>query len=219
MREVVGMAKKSIVFCDRSRCTGCRTCEMVCSGSKEGVFDPRGARIHVLQLDGGESKSYACVLCEGDPACILSCPRHALSRDPQTMVIRVNQDQCDVCGRCIEACPYGAITPGLDEKRIVVCDLCEGQDPPRCVSFCPSGALSFASLIPIPKRVAKRQINISLGCNNCGTCVPTCSSQILKVEDGWLIPADPSKCQVCEHCATNCPLQAIKINRRSKILF
>jgi Fe-S-cluster-containing hydrogenase component 2 len=192
---------------------------MVCSGVKEGAFDSQAARIHVLECGDGYSKAYACVLCDGDPACVLSCPRHALSRDPEKMTIRVNQDACDLCGRCLEACPYGAVSLGPGETRVVVCDLCEGLETPQCVAFCPSGALRFGSLIPIPKRVASRQINISLGCNNCGACVPTCSSQILQIRDGWLVPADPSKCQVCEHCATNCPLQAIKINRRSKVLF
>ena len=213
------MAKKAVVYCDRNQCTGCRLCEMACSGVKEGVFDVRAARIHVLEFDGGDSKSYACVLCEGDPACVLSCPRHALSRGEASMTIRVNQDRCDLCGRCLEACPYGAISVGLGEDRLVVCDLCNDAESPLCVSFCPSGALRFGPLAPIHKRIATRQINISLGCNNCGECVPTCSSQILQVQDGWLIPVDPSKCQVCEHCATNCPLQAIKINRRSKIPF
>ena len=215
------MVRKKILISDRNRCIGCRICEMVCSGTKEGVFDPRVSRIHVLEADAGNSKAYICVQCEGDPACLLSCPRHALTRDPETMAIKVNQDKCDACGRCLEACPYGAISMVMvmDEDRVVICDLCPDWEEPRCVTFCPSGALSYSSIIPISKKVAKKQINISLSCNNCGVCVPTCSSQILKVKDGWLAPEDPSRCQTCEHCATNCPLQAIKINRRSKILF
>jgi carbon-monoxide dehydrogenase iron sulfur subunit len=211
--------RKKIIISDRNRCTGCRICEIVCSGTKEGIFDPRASRIHVLKTDGGRSKSYTCVQCEGDPACLLSCPRHALTKDPETMAIKVDQDKCDACGKCLEACPYGAISMLMDEDRVVVCDLCPDWDEPPCVTFCPSGALSYSSITPIPKKVAKKQINISLSCNNCGACVLTCSSQILKVKDGWLAPEDPSKCQTCEHCATNCPIQAIKINRRSKILF
>ena len=38
-------------------------------------------------------------------------------------------------------------------------------------------------------------------------------------QETWLAPEDPTRCQVCEHCATNCPIKAIKINRRSKIVF
>lgn len=213
------MARKKVITSDRNRCVGCGICEMVCSGTKEGVFDRRLSRIRVMEAGLGRSKSYSCVLCEGDPECILSCPRHALTRDPETMVIKVDGDKCDTCGRCLEACEYGAISMVMDEDRVVICDLCQDFEEPRCVTFCPAGALTYSSINPIPKKVAKKQINISLGCNNCGLCVPTCSSQILKVEDGWLAPTDPSRCQVCEHCATNCPFQAIKINRRSKIPF
>lgn len=213
------MIKKKIITCDRNRCTGCHFCEMVCSGTKEGLFDPRMSRIRVLETDDGKSKSFTCVLCEGDPACILSCPRQALTRDPETMAIVVQNDKCDACGKCLEACGYGAFSMGSGGDKVLVCDLCHDREEPPCVRFCPSGALSLSSIMPIPKKVAKNQINISMGCNNCGECVPTCSSEILKIKDGWLVPTDPSRCQVCEHCATNCPIRAIKINRRSKIPF
>lgn len=213
------MARKKVITCDRNRCVGCHICEMVCSGTKEGIFDPRVSRIRVQETDGGKSKSFTCVLCEGDPNCILSCPRQALTRDPETMTIVIHDDKCDACGRCLEACQYGAFSMGLQEEKVHVCDLCPEWEEPRCVTFCPSGALSFSSIMPIPKKLAKNQINISLGCNNCGDCVPTCSSQILKIQNGWLTPIDPTRCQVCEHCATNCPIRAIKINRRSKTPF
>jgi carbon-monoxide dehydrogenase iron sulfur subunit len=213
------MARKQVVICDQNLCIGCHICEMICSCVKEGVFDKQMSRIRVLETDGGGSKSYTCVLCEGDPACILSCPNHALAREPESMAIKVDEEKCDACGKCLEACPYGAIALSTSGDKAVVCDLCADWEEPRCVAFCPSGALSYSSIIPIPKSVAKKQINISLGCNNCGICVSTCSSQILKVKDGWLAPEDPTRCQVCEHCATNCPIKAIKINRRSKIVF
>jgi carbon-monoxide dehydrogenase iron sulfur subunit len=215
------VVKKKNLISDRSQCIGCRICEMVCSGTKEGVFDPRASRIRVLETEGGTSKAYACVQCEGEPPCILSCPFHALTRDPEARVIKVNDDKCDACGKCVEACPYGAISMamGMDREKVIVCDLCPDWEEPRCVTFCPSGALRYSDTLPIPKKIAKRQINISLSCNNCGICVSTCSSKILQVRDGWLAPEDPSKCQVCEHCATNCPIGAIRINRRSNILF
>jgi carbon-monoxide dehydrogenase iron sulfur subunit len=214
------VSQKLMLQCDRSLCTGCHICEMVCSAVKEGVFDPRVSRIRVQDTaDGGMAKSYTCVNCEGDPPCILACPRRGLSRDPETKAIRIPKEECNQCGRCVEACPYGAIVLVSGDKPPVVCDLCPDLDEPPCVTFCPTGALKYGNVLPIPRTMAKRQINISLGCNNCGHCVSTCSSQILQVVDGWLIPTEPSKCQVCEHCATNCPIGAIRINRRSKILF
>jgi carbon-monoxide dehydrogenase iron sulfur subunit len=213
------LPQKMMLICDRSLCTGCHICEMVCSAIKTGTFDPRASRIRVVETGGGAAKGYACVNCEGDPPCMLACPRHGLTRDLETMAIRINEEACDACGRCVEACPYGAIVLTSDDAPPAVCDLCPDREQPACVTFCPTGALSYRNVLPVPKKIARRQINISLGCNNCGSCVSTCSSQILQVIDGWLIPTEPVKCQVCEHCATNCPLGAIRINRRSKILF
>ncbi|MBI4773801.1 MAG: 4Fe-4S binding protein [Deltaproteobacteria bacterium] len=213
------MPEKTMLQCDRNLCNGCRLCEMACSAVKAGVFDPRVSRIKVLEAGKGMAKAYTCVSCEGDPACVMACPQRGLSRDPATRAIQVPKEQCNQCGRCVEACPYGAIVLISEEEPAVVCDLCPDRDEPACVTFCPTGALKVTTALPIPRKVAKRQINISLGCNNCGQCVTTCSSQILKVIDGWLVPTEPAKCQVCEHCATNCPLQAIRINRRSKVLF
>jgi carbon-monoxide dehydrogenase iron sulfur subunit len=213
------MPEKKMLICDRNLCTDCCLCEMACSAAKAGVFDPRFSRIRVFENQDGLTKAYTCVNCEGDPACVLACPRHGLTRDPETLAIRINKEECNQCGRCVEACPYGAIILVSDTEPVAVCDLCPDRDEPVCVAFCPTGALSYGNILPIPRKIAKRQINISLGCNNCGTCVSTCSSEILKVIDGWLRPTDPSKCQVCEHCATNCPIGAIRINRRSKILF
>jgi len=213
------MPQKKMLQCDRNLCTDCRICEMVCSAVKAGVCDPRFSRIRVLEAEGGMAKAYSCVSCEGDPPCIMACPLHGLTRNSETKVIQVPEEDCDQCGRCVEACPYGAITLISEGEPAVVCDLCPDRDEPVCVTFCPTRALKYGNVLPIPRKIAKRQINISLGCNNCGKCVSTCSSQILQVIDGWLIPTEPTKCQVCEHCATNCPIGAIRINRRSKILF
>ncbi|MBW1836432.1 MAG: 4Fe-4S binding protein [Deltaproteobacteria bacterium] len=213
------MPQKMMLQCDRALCTECHLCEMVCSAVKAGVFDPRISRIQVVAAEEAMAKAFACVNCEGDPPCIKACPRHGLSRDPDTKVILIQEEECDRCGSCVEACPYGAIILISNEEPAVVCDLCRDRDEPACVTHCPTGALKYGNVLPIPRKIAKRQINISLSCNNCGDCVSTCSSLILKVIDGWLIPTEPVKCQVCEHCATNCPIGAIRINRRSKILF
>lgn len=212
------MAQKKMLICDRDLCTGCRLCQMACSAIKNGVCTPALSRIKVAEVDG-LVKAYTCVSCEGEPKCVMACPRHGLVRDPQTMAITVNADECDGCGNCVQACPYGAIVLVSKDEPAAVCDLCPDRDEPACVAFCPNGALKYGNILPIPRKKAKRQINISLGCNSCGECVATCSSEILQLIDGWLVPIDPSKCQVCEHCATTCPIGAIRINRRSKILY
>jgi Fe-S-cluster-containing hydrogenase component 2 len=51
--------------------------------------------------------------------------------------VLVDNEKCTGCGKCIEACP-GKI-PHLHprEKRIVICDLCNGN--PRCAKVCQEG--------------------------------------------------------------------------------
>ena len=172
------MLRKTILKCDRNLCTDCHICEMVCSAVKAGLFDPRISRIKVVETDTGMAKAFACVNCEEDPPCIKACPRHGLTRHPETQVIQVPHEVCDRCGRCVDACPYGAIVLVSEDEPAVVCDLCPERDEPACVTFCPTGALKYDNVLPIPRKIAKRQINISLGCNNCGKCVSSCSSQI-----------------------------------------
>jgi heterodisulfide reductase subunit A-like polyferredoxin len=88
-----------------------------------------------------------------------------------------------------------------------------------------AGVLDMAALGDFAARLP-RVVNVAA---NLYTCSEAGQQEIVSVIrenslnraviEGWLIPTEPVKCQVCEHCATNCPLGAIRINRRSKILF
>jgi carbon-monoxide dehydrogenase iron sulfur subunit len=62
--------------------------------------------------------------------------------DEAANVIRIEKIRCTGCGWCIEACDFGAITPDHTAKTVAICDLCEGRSMPKCVEFCPKGALT-----------------------------------------------------------------------------
>jgi anaerobic selenocysteine-containing dehydrogenase/Fe-S-cluster-containing dehydrogenase component len=146
---------------DIARCTGCKSCEVACKqehGLGSGVY-----RNRVLWLTGeAEAEAEAaptpvptldflnvtCQHCER-PACLRACPvsPKALSKDPVTGVVTVNEDRCTGCGECVVACPYGAIGYDPIDHHAVKCDLCadrraEGLGP-ACASVCPGKAIQF----------------------------------------------------------------------------
>ncbi len=131
------------IIANPKKCTGCEVCELVCSASKDKVFNPGMSRIRVVRIEPTIVTALACRLCKDAP-CVAACPRDALEQSEENGVIMVDEEKCDGCGWCIEACEFGAITLHPERKVVVVCDLCEG-DPP-CVRFCVRGALDLAAL-------------------------------------------------------------------------
>ena len=72
----------------------------------------------------------------------------ALSKDPLTGLVTVNEDRCVGCGECVTACPYGAMGYDAIGHHAVKCDLCVSRrerEPgtTACASVCPTKAISF----------------------------------------------------------------------------
>ncbi len=133
---------KKFVAADPDKCVGCAFCEYVCSYEKEKTFNPLKSRIRVVRLDSVVNLSVTCRLCEDAP-CVTACPRDALTRSEETGLIMVDEDKCNGCGWCIEACDFGAIMLHPDRKVVFVCDLCEGK--PKCIEWCPEEALDLVT--------------------------------------------------------------------------
>jgi Fe-S-cluster-containing dehydrogenase component len=110
--------------------------------AKEETFNPMKSRIRVVRLNPLINLSLACRLCE-DPPCVAACPRDALTQSEETGIIQVDEDRCNGCGWCIEACDYGAVTLHPENKIVFICDLCDGD--PECVKWCPEEALDFVT--------------------------------------------------------------------------
>lgn len=136
---------------DPNRCTGCAACSLACS-TENGLawgrswrqivpFNPeRRPDIPAFHL------SLACNHCAQAP-CIAHCPTGAMTRDPRTGAVVVDEARCIGCRYCAWVCPYDA--PRFDEERGVMtkCTLCnhrllEGVGP-ACVEACPTVALGY----------------------------------------------------------------------------
>lgn len=151
---------EKVLVVDHVKCTGCRLCEMVCSVKHTGANNPSRSRIHVVKwpLEGFELPML-CQQCEAAP-CIAICPKDALSQDLILGRVALNYDLCIGCKLCVIACPFGGL--GLDTvtRRVIKCDLCDGD--PTCVRFCEPGALQFipaSSFSLMKKRDAGRKLS------------------------------------------------------------
>ena len=133
------MAKVLVV--DYEKCTGCRLCEQVCSVKHEGVVNPARSRIKVVKWEGeGLYIPMVCQHCESAP-CIAACPINARSRDESQSKTTTDYDQCIGCKTCVVVCPFGAVGFDPVAKKVISCDLCDGD--PVCVKFCETKALQF----------------------------------------------------------------------------
>jgi Fe-S-cluster-containing dehydrogenase component len=103
------------------------------------MFIPSLSRIHVNHFPlEGYSVPSICFQCP-HPDCLEACPQEAIHRD-DSGVVRVDNDKCDICGDCVQACPYGMLTQ-LAGRVPFKCDTCDGD--PACVRECEPGALVF----------------------------------------------------------------------------
>ena len=136
----------TFVACDPEKCVGCRICEYVCSMEKDNAFNPLRSRIRVIRIYPDINLAITCRRCQDAP-CVAACPRDALTQSKETGMIIVDEEECNGCGWCIEACDFGAVTLDPEQKVVKICNLCSDREDeqPQCIEWCPEEALSLAS--------------------------------------------------------------------------
>ncbi len=130
-----------VLMLDYAKCTGCRTCELVCSVKHEGAANPSKSRIKIVKWEWeGLYVPMSCQQCVDAP-CMEVCPVKAISRDESLSVVQVNQETCIGCRMCVAACPFGAMGFNVDSKKVYKCDFCDGD--PQCSRFCETKAVDY----------------------------------------------------------------------------
>ena len=93
----------------------------------------------------------SCQHCDNAP-CVAVCPHGALTQDPETGFVSVDQDQCVGCKYCASACPFdvprydggdGAFDQVVLQKCTGCLDRVSHGMAPACVSTCQPQALQF----------------------------------------------------------------------------
>jgi Fe-S-cluster-containing hydrogenase component 2 len=114
---------------------------MVCSVYHKGVSNPSRSCIKVMKWESeGMYIPMSCQQCEDAP-CLNACPVKAISHDEDMGRNTVDPEVCIGCRTCVSACPFGAMTFDVVDRKVIKCDLCDGQ--PQCVRFCDMKAVDF----------------------------------------------------------------------------
>ncbi|MHA2296967.1 MAG: 4Fe-4S dicluster domain-containing protein [Candidatus Hodarchaeales archaeon] len=145
--------ERELIVCNPDKCDGCGLCELICSYTKERVFNPSMSRISVVRADENLNVSMACRQCD-DPDCVKACKKNEalVQRDG---ILYCDTEKCDTCGWCIEACVYGSLLPVAVPKHVVACDLCREDrvdEKPPCVRYCPKEALNLVKVSEIEEQ-------------------------------------------------------------------
>ena len=138
---------------DMNQCTRCDDCVRACAATHDN--NPRFVRSGPMQ--DGFMIAGACMHCL-DPVCMIGCPTGAISRDPGTGSVIINDKTCIGCSTCANSCPYDNIrmvhirdprgnpivdtASGQPIEKATKCDLCSEQlGGPACQNACPHDAL------------------------------------------------------------------------------
>jgi Fe-S-cluster-containing dehydrogenase component len=139
---------KGAVLADKSLCSGCRTCEMVCSNVNSEGRNSAALAMVILDKDyiAGNYQPRTCFQCL-DPPCLRACPVDAIKVDEKTGTNArvIDPILCIGCKKCLEACAkhFAVPRPRFDPEYEICnkCHLCFGD--PNCVKYCPTGALRY----------------------------------------------------------------------------
>ncbi len=143
-----------VLMLDFQKCTGCRTCELVCSVKHEGAANPSKSRIKIVKWEWeGRYVPMSCQQCIEAP-CMQVCPVRAITRDENLNRVQVDQDICIGCRMCVATCPFGAMGFNVDTRKVFKCDFCDGD--PQCARFCETKAAQYveASAVSDTKQLA-----------------------------------------------------------------
>jgi len=153
------MTKRYGLVIDLDRCTGCQTCAVACK-MEHGLEHISGIRVETIGGPGRDTPAgkypnftmyylpIPCMHCS-EPPCLPACPVEAITRR-QDGIVLIDEEICDGCQQCLEACPYDVPVYDAQKNKVWKCTLCshrvdQGLEP-FCVSCCEMEAMFFGDI-------------------------------------------------------------------------
>jgi benzoyl-CoA reductase subunit BamC len=134
----MGEKKKKIIKTikvDLDKCNGCRACELICSAfhaePKYSSNNPGRSRIRVIH---DPLRDIYVPVFAGEYA-----PAECMGRDKYV----IDGKEYDECSFCRASCPSRDIFKEPDSGLPLKCDMCEGEEKPKCVEWCLNEALIY----------------------------------------------------------------------------
>ena len=120
----------------------CWACEEACAKARDGGNILEAGRIKSVHLpELSFNGAQTCIQC-GEPDCQAVCPTGAITKDPKTGTVRIQEAKCVGCALCTLACQYAGVYYDQAKKRAFKCDRCDGD--PQWVPACPYDVLSYS---------------------------------------------------------------------------
>ena len=154
-----------------NRCTGCKTCELYCATERgsnaktllQAVRETPLPQARV-RVEGSNAVpvTLQCRHCVQAP-CLYACLTGALTRDPESGMVVVQESLCIGCWTCTLFCPYGVIYTWPERKIALKCDRCLYMEVPVCVDVCPTRALELIDLDQYDSFIRAKRMETATG--------------------------------------------------------
>ena len=161
--------KRHALIIEEFACWGCRACETACKQEHNPIHSTHPVQYLTVWADGPRMMNgrfdflwrvNVCRHCD-DPACVRACGEGAIKKREDGIVI-LEQEKCTGCRRCIEECPYQAVSFDDRTQSAIKCNLChhrvdKGLYPACADNICLAHCIYFGDPSEIEQKILEKR--------------------------------------------------------------
>jgi len=106
------MSPKYALLVDLRKCVGCTSCQVSCKMENSVPLGGFRSKVSIADVGGfpAARRHFLPKMCNhcDNPPCVEPCPVEGATYKRKDGTVVVDRNKCIGCGRCIDACPYGA---------------------------------------------------------------------------------------------------------------